>query len=136
MITESLTVHVLHGVFLALTPTERWSAARSPLSSSFTMDQWWIVLAVVAQAASFAIIWWLVVNRKRLEHDHKREIFRISSTNEELRQKIDELTKQVEALTSEQVTSTEPEESEESVATLYEKSRTQSPGTIIDPPGH
>ncbi|NQV35309.1 MAG: hypothetical protein HQ515_21625 [Phycisphaeraceae bacterium] len=128
MITESLTAHVLHGVFLALTPSERWSAASSPLNTSFTAEQGLIVLAVLAQTASLAIVWWLVVKRKGLEHAHKQEMLRVSSTNEELRQKIDELSQQAETLTSEQMTSKEPAESEESIALLYEKSSGRSPG--------
>ena len=119
MSIESLTTHVLQGVFLALTPSERWSAARSPVdSSAFTTEHWLTLLAVLAQIVSLAVVFRLVVKKKRLEHKRKQEISRFSDTNEELRLKIDKLSQQVEALTSEQMTPSVLEESEDSVAIL------------------
>ncbi len=135
MIIESLRTHVLQGVFLALTPSERWSAARSPGGGSLTTEQWLTVFAVLAQIISLAVVFWLVAQKRRLEQNRKQEISRSSDTAEELRQKIDELSQQVEALTSEQITPAVLEESEEPVAILHKDSgdsEDQSPGMGSD----
>jgi hypothetical protein len=131
MSIESLTTHVLQGVFLALTPSERWSAAKSPAGGSLTTEQWLTLFAVLAQIVSLAVVFWLVAKKKRLEHKRKQEISRFSDTSEELRQKIDELSQQVETLTSEQMTPSVLEESEDPVAIRHKLSGDagdQSPG--------
>jgi hypothetical protein len=122
MSIESLTTHVLQGAFLALTPSERWSAAKSPAGGSLTTEQWLILFAVLAQIVSLAVVFWLVVKKKRLEHKRKQEISRFSDTNEELRQKIDKLSQQLGTLTSEQMTPSVLEKSEEPVAIRHKLS--------------
>jgi septal ring factor EnvC (AmiA/AmiB activator) len=90
MITENVTT-ALQGLFLALTPTERWSAARSPLEGSFAIEEWLPTLAVVAQALSLIIVFWLIAKKRRLEKNRKQEIARLISLKEDLQQKIDTL---------------------------------------------
>ena len=110
MIPESLTTHVLQGMLLAMTPSDRWNAARSPIDQTFTIDQLWTTLAVMAQIGSFIMICWLIAKKKRLDHDRKQQITRLEIANEGLLQEITELKQQVQA--SEQNTSAEQEESD------------------------
>ncbi len=112
MIPESLTTHVLQGMLLAMTPSDRWNAARSPIDQTFTIDQLWITLAVMAQIGSLIIICWLIAKKKRLDHDRKQQITRLEIANEGLLQEITELKQQVQAQASEQDLSAEKEESD------------------------
>ena len=102
-------------IFLALTPSERWAAARSPFVTSMTTEQLLIILAVAAQTVSLSVVFWLIVRKKRFEHDRKQGIARGANINEGLWQRIDELTQQIEALTAERMASKELKESEEPV---------------------
>ncbi len=116
MIADSVTT-TLQVIFLALTPSERWNAASSPLHKSFAIGEWLPVLAVIAQIVSLIVVFSLVSKKRRLEHHRKLEIARLVSakeelqktnddlaaTNEELRQEVFELTQRIPAEALEQM---------------------------------
>ena len=118
MIAENLTTHMLHCIFLAMTPTERWSAARSPLDSSFSFEGWFTPLMVVAQIVSLAVVFGLIAKKRSLGRRHKQEVDRLSASNERLMLQVDELTEQRQATTSEMLDESSDvlEEIEEPVA--------------------
>ncbi len=97
MITESITT-TLQVAFLALTPTERWNAARGPLEKSFEIGEWLPIFAVIAQAVSLVIVFCLILQKKRLGQNRKQEIDRLISLKEDLQQKIDTLEAKNETL--------------------------------------
>ncbi len=115
MITESMTTQVLHVIFLALTPTERWRAARHPFNASSAGEGWLTVFAIVALITSVILVFWLIAKHRRSEDRLKREIAGLTAANEKLRQEIAELSQQTPAEVSEQMPSEELEESEEPV---------------------
>ncbi len=118
MIVENLTTHMVHCMFLAMTPTERWNAARSPLDSSFSLEGWFTPLMVVAQIVSLAVVFGLIAKKRSLGRRYKQEIDRLSASNERLMLQVDELTEQIQAKASkEQDESSDVlEETEEPVA--------------------
>ena len=138
MITESMTTQVLHVISLALTPTERWRAARHPFNASSAAEGWLTVFAVVALITATILIIWLITGNRRSEDRLKREIARLTAAienqyakykrsedrlkleiaglttaNEKLQQEIAKLGQQKPTEVSKQIPS---EESEESVA--------------------
>jgi hypothetical protein len=96
MIAESLTTYALHLTFLALTPSERWNAAKSPLESSFNLEQWFIPLLVVAQIVSLVVVFGLMAKRRHLERKYEQQVSRLSATNERLTLQVEALTPRVE----------------------------------------
>ncbi len=102
MIVENLTMHVAHGLFLALTPTERWNAARSPHDGYFALEQWFTPLMVAAQIISLVVVFGLIAKKRNLERKYEKEIDRLSASNERLSLQVDELTEQALAKASEE----------------------------------
>ena len=115
MIAESMTMHVLRVMFLALTPIERWGAAKQSFGDS-SSGGWIIIFAAVAQITSLMLVFWLIARNRRLGHGRRQEIARLAATNEELQQEIAELSQQTPAHASEKMQSEELEGSEEPVA--------------------
>ncbi len=139
MITESITTQVLHVIFLALTSTERWRAARHPFGASSAAEGWLTVFAIVALITSVILVFWLIAKHRRSEDRLKRKIFEITAaaeklladyrhskerlkrevaglttTNEKLRLQIAKLSQQTPAEASEEMPSEESEEVQES----------------------
>jgi lysylphosphatidylglycerol synthetase-like protein (DUF2156 family) len=141
MIIESITTQVLQVIFLALTPSERWTAARHPFNASSAAEGWLTVFAVVALITSVILVFWLIARHRRSEECLKRKIFELTSAdekllanyrhsaerlkreiaglkaaNEKLRLQIAKLSQQTPAEASKEMQSEELEESEEPVA--------------------
>jgi len=98
---------------LALTPTERWNAARGPFGTISTSEAWLTVFAVVALIISVILLFRVFAKYRRSENylnqkiteltianvKLRRENTELAATNEKLRQENAELyRKQVEVL--------------------------------------
>ena len=119
MITENMTTKVLHIISLALTPIERWGAAKHPFGASSAAEGWLTVLAMVALITSVILVFWLSAKHRRSLERLRREIagLGLKVTFEELRQEIEELRQEIAELrqhtpaeASEQMPSEESEE--------------------------
>ncbi|MHC4487259.1 MAG: hypothetical protein ACYS4T_19010 [Planctomycetota bacterium] len=96
MITESMTIQGLHVIFLALTPDERWGAARGSFDTASTTEGWLTVLAVAALIIAVGLLFWVFAKHRRSERCLNIKITELTITNVKLRQennqKISELT--------------------------------------------
>ena len=117
MIIEIMTTQVLYVIFLALTPTEQWGAAKQPFNASSTAEVWSTGFAMAALIVSVILFLWLIAKYGRSEDRFRQEIARLATYNDELRQEITELSHHASADASEEMPSEELEESEEPVAT-------------------
>jgi hypothetical protein len=81
MITESMTTQVLHVIFLALTPIERWGAARHPFNASSAAEGWLTVFAMAALITSVILVFWLIAKHRRSEDHFKQEIAELTADN-------------------------------------------------------
>jgi len=125
MIIESMATQLLHVILLALTPSERWAAARHPFSASSAAEGWLTVFAIVALITAVILVIWLSAENRRSLERLKRDITELGLTAaiEELRCHIAKLGHETPAevsVVTEQVPSEEPEqvqESEQPVAT-------------------
>lgn len=109
MIIENAATYLLQAGFLALTPLERWNAARSPSSSG--SDLWFPILMVIIQILWLASVTWLISEKKRQKNkyeqktnrliDAKEELYeenhRLKAVNEQLQNKVLKLTAELEA---------------------------------------
>jgi len=68
MITESLTIQVLHIISLALTPIEQWEAAKRYFYTASSAEVWLTVFAVVALIILVILLFWLSAKRRNSEH--------------------------------------------------------------------
>jgi hypothetical protein len=62
MMADALIIDKLNMIVLALTPIERWKAARR-LDSNFMAEQWFILMAVVALITLTALLLWISYNK-------------------------------------------------------------------------
>lgn len=113
MVTESITIHVLHVISLALSSTERWRAASHPFGASSALEGWLTVFAIVALISSVILVIWLSFKHKRTEEGFRREFAELKIGMKKLRREITELSEHESDEASEQTPS---EESEEPVA--------------------
>jgi len=119
MIVESMTTQVLYVILLALTPTERWSAAKHQFGASSAVEGWLTAFAIVALITAVILIIWLSAENRCSMERLKREVAGLGLTVaiEELRQEIAQMmsmmSQQTPAEASEEMPS---EESEEPVA--------------------
>ncbi len=74
MITKSMTIQGLHVISLALTPIERWEAARRHFITAYTSETWLTVFAVVALIISIMLLFWVNARRRHSEHRLKKKI--------------------------------------------------------------
>jgi hypothetical protein len=64
MITESLTIQVLHIISLALTPIEQWEAAKRYFYTASSAEARLTVFAVVALIILVILLFWLSAKRR------------------------------------------------------------------------
>ena len=96
-----MTIQGLHVISLALTPIERWKAARRPFdtdSSGMALLTWF---AVVALIISVILLFWVFAKHRRSEHRLNLKITELTVTNVKLRQENAELTATNEKLRQE-----------------------------------
>ncbi len=74
MITESLTIQVLHIISLALTPIEQWEAAKRYFYTASSAEAWLTVFAVVALIISVMLLFWVIARHRHSEHRLKKKI--------------------------------------------------------------
>ncbi len=67
MFFEGLILNGMHGLILALTPTERWQAARTPPQGLMT-NRWFILICIVALVVLTAMLFWVSLQRIRQEN--------------------------------------------------------------------
>ena len=119
MITESITIQMLHVISLALTPSQRWAAARHPFNASSAAEGWLTIFAMVSLIISVILVFWLIATNRRSENCLKKELEGLNKIKreieglgltvaiEDLRQEIAVLGQQIPAVTSEQAPSDE-----------------------------
>ena len=112
MLMESMTIRVLHDVFLAITPRERWSAAGQDFQAFSAVEGWLTGFAMAALIISLILVFFLSANHRRSLDSFRHQINGLTAHIEELRQHIGEMDQQAPAEVSEQ---TPPEESEQLV---------------------
>ena len=96
MITESITIQGLHVISLAITPIERWEAARRPfISTASAAETWLTVFGVVVLIISVILLFWV-----RATYRH---IAKLTATNEKLRQENAKLRQEITELKGEEV---------------------------------
>ena len=101
MITESMTIQGLHVIFLALTPDERWKAARGSFDTTSAAEPWLAALAVIALIISLILLFWVFAKYRRSEYCLNLKNTELTITNVKLRQENDELTATNEKLRQE-----------------------------------
>lgn len=74
MTLEGLTTKGLYGLILAMTPTERWQAARTPDKGLLT-NHWFILLCLVVMVALTGLLFWVSLRRVRQEHRASDQAF-------------------------------------------------------------
>jgi uncharacterized protein YpmB len=80
----------LHVILLALTPMERWGAARSSFSSG-SQSEWLLTLfAVVALLVSLILLFWVSIKHGRSKRELNEKITDLTIANVQLRQENDE----------------------------------------------
>jgi hypothetical protein len=67
MISDGFTINGLYGMSLALTPSERWQAARTP-SQGLLTNHWFILACVVVMVALTVLLFWVSLQRVRQEN--------------------------------------------------------------------
>ena len=110
MLIESMITQVLHVVFLALTPRERWSAASQEFDAYSAVEGWLTGFAMAALIISLILVFFLSANHKRSLDSFKRQITGLSAHIEDLQQRIAELDQKAPSKASEQTSSEESEE--------------------------
>lgn len=101
MIIESMTIQGLYVISLALTPTEKWKAARGSFDTAPAAEGWLTVLAVVALIISVILLFWVFAKYRRSEHCLNLKITELTVNNVKLRQENAELTATNEKLRQE-----------------------------------
>jgi len=101
MITESMTIQGLHIISLALTPIERWGAARRPFNTASAAETWLTVFAVVALIISVVLLFWVFAKYRRSENYLNQKITELTIANVKLRRENTELTATNEKLRQE-----------------------------------
>jgi hypothetical protein len=91
MIPESMTIQGLYGICLALTPAQRWKAARGPFATSSGAEGWLTLFAVVALIISVVLLFWVFAKHKRTERSLKQKIADLAATNRKLQRAIAQL---------------------------------------------
>ena len=86
---------------MALTPTERWEAARGSFSIGSAAEWLLTVFAVVALIISVILLFWVFAKYRRSEHRLNQDISELTITNIKQRQENDELTATNEKLRQE-----------------------------------
>jgi hypothetical protein len=74
MIIERMTTQVLHVILSALTPTQRWGAARHSLGASSAVEGWLTVFAIAALVTAIILVIWLISEHRRSIERLQREI--------------------------------------------------------------
>ena len=90
MIIESMTLQVLHVVFLALTSVGRRGSAGQEFGFS-AVEGWLTGFAMAALIISLILVFFLSANHKRSLDNLRRQIDGITAANDELRQEIAKL---------------------------------------------
>jgi cell division protein FtsB len=101
MITESITIQGLHVISLALTPIERWEAARGLFDTDSSGMTLLTGFATVALIISVILLFWVFAKHRRSEHRLNLKITELTITNVKLRQENAELTTTNEKLRQE-----------------------------------
>ena len=101
MITETITIQGLHVISLALTPIERWEAAKSPFDRISAAEAWLTVFAVLALIISVILLFRVFAKYRRSENCLNQKITELTITNVKLRQENSELTTTNEKLRQE-----------------------------------
>lgn len=101
MITESITIKGLHVISLALTPTERWNAAKGSFGTISIAEAWLTVFAVVALIISVILLFRIFAKYKRSENYLNQKITELTIANVKLRRENTELTATNEKLRQE-----------------------------------
>jgi len=81
MITESLTIQVLHIISLALTPIEQWEAAKRYFYTASSAEARLTVFAVVALIILVILLFRLSAKRRNSEHRLTRRNVDINSSS-------------------------------------------------------
>ena len=116
MITESMTTQVLYVILSALTPTERWRAARHPFGASSAAEGWLTVFAMAALFTSVILVFWLSAKHRRSLERLKQEVAGLGITVaiEEVRQEVAQMMRMMNQQTPAEASKEMPsEESEE-----------------------
>lgn len=115
MITEIMATRLLQIIFLALTPTERWAAARHPFNGSSAVEGWLTGFAMAALIISLILVFFLSAKHRRSLDNFRCKIDGLTAEINELRQEIAELSQYASDAEPDQAPS---EESERPVAIL------------------
>ncbi|MCF7972286.1 MAG: hypothetical protein K9N55_00565 [Phycisphaerae bacterium] len=67
MTLDGLICNMMQGLILALTPSERWQAARAPAPGQLT-NRWFILGCVIVLVVLTALLFWVSLHRIRQEH--------------------------------------------------------------------
>ena len=86
MITENMTIQGLHVIFLALTPMERWEAARGRFDANSAIGTWLTVFAVLALIISLVLLFWVFATYRRSANSLNQKITELTILNIKLRQ--------------------------------------------------
>ena len=96
MITENITIQGLHVISLAITPIERWEAAKRPfISTASAAETWLTVFGVFVLIISVILLFWV-----RAKYRH---IAKLTATNEKLRQENAKLRQEIAELNQEEI---------------------------------
>jgi hypothetical protein len=112
---ESMTTYVLQIVLLALTPTERWAAARHPFNGSSAVEGWLTGFAMAALIISLILVFFLSANHRHSLDSFRHKIDGLTTEIQELKHKSEELKQYEPDDETEQAPS---QESQEPVAVL------------------
>ena len=74
MTPDGLTLHCIQKMILAISPTERWQAARTP-SQGLLTNHWFILVCVVVMVALTALLFWVSLQRIRQENRNSDRAF-------------------------------------------------------------
>ena len=88
MIAEGVLIDVLYVVLLAIGPEERWSAARSSLSGTFSFKGLMIVFAFSVLIISVILMIWAIIKQKRTENFLRQKVSQLTLTNNRLQKEI------------------------------------------------
>jgi len=110
MITESMTIQLLHVFPSALTITEQWGKSGQHFDAFSAVEGWLTGFAMAALIISLILVIFQSANYKRSLDNFRRQIDGLTTHIEELRQQIVEMDQQAPAQASEQKLTEEPEE--------------------------
>jgi len=74
MTLDGLTLHCMQKMILAMSPTQRWQAARMP-SRGLLTNHWFILVCVVVMVALTALLFWVSLRRIRQENLNSDRVF-------------------------------------------------------------